>query len=268
MGFAGGRAPGGKGLNQATVAARAGLLPVMFCAPIGDDAQGREVARFAGAEPFAELELPMLSAPTDVSVLLLLPDRENAIVTAGDCAFAYAPESAAAYAGRLEPGDWLVLQGNLRPDTTAAAIAAARARGGRIALNTAPVAETTPALLAELDLVIANAGEARALVGDGGAAALQEACGGIAVVTLGAEGCQVALGGAVRHVPAPKIEAVDTTGAGDAFCGVLAVCLAAGAELALAIDMAQRAAAATVTRPGAFAALPTAAELLGLLATP
>ena len=126
VGVAGGRAPGGKGLNQAAVAARTGLVPVLFQAPVGDDAEGREVARHAAREPFAALAMPVLPAPTDVSILLLLPGGENSIVSAGDCAFALSPADAAAFAEQSDSGDWLLLQGNLLPDTTAAAIAAAQ----------------------------------------------------------------------------------------------------------------------------------------------
>lgn len=266
VGAACGRAPGGKGLNQAAVAARTGLVPVMFRAPVGDDAEGREVARLAALEPFAALELPVLAAPTDVSILMVLPGGENAIVSAGDCAFALPPGDAAAFASRCAPGDWLLLQGNLLPEVTAAAISAARARGGQVALNTAPVSEGTAALLPGLDLVIANANEAHALAGGGGAAALGLVSGGIAVVTLGADGCHVAAGASARHHPAPAVDAVDTTGAGDAFCGVLLAALAAGWSLDAAVAVAQRAAASTVTRPGAFDALPGAAELCALLA--
>ena len=67
VGRAAGRAPGGKGLNQAVVAARTGLLPVHFHAPIGDDPEGEHVARALALEPFARLELPVLAAPTDRS---------------------------------------------------------------------------------------------------------------------------------------------------------------------------------------------------------
>ncbi len=267
VGGAGGRAPGGKGLNQATVAARTKLAPVLFRAPIGDDVEGREVARLAAAEPFAGLELPILAAPTDSSILMVLPDGENSICSAGDCAFGLAPEDAAAFAARCEPGDWLLLQGNLLPQVTAAATAAARARGGRVAFNAAPVSDGTAALLPGLDLIIANAGEAHALIGDGGVPALHAATGGIAIVTLGAQGCEVADGETVRHHPAPAVDVVDTTGAGDAFCGVLLAAMAAGWPLGCAVGAAQRAAALTVTRPGAFAALPVSIELRALLAT-
>ena len=260
LGRAGGRAPGGKGLNQAVVAARAGLVPVLFRAPLGYDPEGQHVARSLAAEPFAKLELPLLDAPTDLSVLLVLPGGENAIVSAGDCAHALLPGDAATFAARCEPDDWLLLQGNLLPPVTAAAITTARAREARVAFNAAPVAAGMPALLPLCHLVVANAAEAAQL------GTIHTAQGGIAIVTLGAAGCRVTIDGRATHHDAETVVARDTTGAGDTFCGILAAALAAGYPLDPAIAAAQRAAALTVTRLGAFPSLPTAAELRRLLA--
>ena len=267
LGRAGPRAPGGKGLNQAVVAARAGLVPVLFYAPVGDDEAGRAIAQSLASEPFAELDLSIRPAPTDLSILMVLPGGENAIVTAGDCAHALTPDDAAAFTGRCDAGDWLLLQGNLRDSVTAAAIHAARARGGCILLNTAPVTAGMTALLPLCDVVVANASEARQLVlaGEDPVAALRAASAGIAIVTLGAEGCVVDTGLGPEPYPAPLIDTVDTTGAGDTFCGVLAAALASGRSLAAAINAAQRAAALTVTRYGVASALPTATELHDLL---
>ena len=260
VGRAGGRAPGGKGLNQAVVAARAGLVPVLFRAPVGADPEGEHVARALALEPFAGLELPVLAAPTDLSILMVLPDGENAIVSAGDCAYALSADDAAAFAAGCDAGDWLLLQGNLLPAVTAAAAAAAGARGGRVMLNTAPVMDGVRPLLSRCDIIVANAAEAECL------GAIQPAPGGIVIVTLGSEGCRVERDGAVVRLAAPAVVARDSTGAGDTFCGVLAAALAAGRPIEPAIAAAQAAAALTVTRPGAFPSLPTTAELRRIVA--
>lgn len=263
VGRAGGRAPGGKGLNQAVVAARTGLVPVLFRAPIGDDPEGEHVARALAREPFASLELPVLAAPTDLSVLMVLPGGENAIVSAGDCAYALTADDAAKFGARCGPDDWLLLQGNLLPAVTAAAIGAAKARDARVILNTAPVSVGMASLLPLCDLVVANVAEAEHLARGG---AIHAAEGGIVIVTLGAKGCRVTRKDGVTHFPAPTVVARDTTGAGDTFCGVLAAALVAGRAMEPAIAAAQEAAALTVTRPGAFPSLPTADELQHLLA--
>jgi ribokinase len=257
-------APGGKGLNQAVVAARTGLAPVHFHAPVGEDAEADTIATALAAEDFAGLELQRLPGPTDLSILLVLPDAENCVVGAGGCAAALPPADAARSAGTVQPGEWLLLQGNLTGRATAAALQAVR---GRAMLNTAPLLWDARPLLARCDIVVANAVEARQITGlDGNAAATALLAAGArhAIVTLGAEGCIVAGPVGVTHHPAPVVQPVDTTGAGDTFCGVLAAMLAAGCDLTPAVAAAQQAAAITVRRHGAFAALPTAAELRAL----
>jgi ribokinase len=258
------RAPGGKGLNQAIAAARAGAT-VHFLAPLGADATGAEIADALGTEGLAALVLPRMPAPTDYSLVMVLPDGENSITGAGPCAALLPPEAADAFLADARGGDIVLLQGNLSAATTEAALRLARRNGARGMVNTAPLWWDMRTVLAQCDLVVANRGEAARLSGSPdpvhAAAMLAEACGE-AVVTLGAEGCMLA-GAAegVRAIPTDPVAARDTTGCGDAFCGVLAARLAAGLPIETAIGDAQRAAALTATRAGAFAALPTRAEL-------
>ena len=262
MGSHGSQAPGGKGLNQAVAAARAGAA-VHFKAPVGQDAEAEAVRAALSAEPFASLALPCLSPPTDRSILMLLPDGENCIVSLGDCADAVDPAQAAAFAGSVRPGDILVMQGNL---SAAATPAAAAACAGRVMLNTAPLRWDVRPLLPFCAVVVANRVEAITITGSASAAALHDAGAAVAVVTLGAEGCLVADASGERHYAATPARLVDSTGAGDAFCGTLAAQLAAGWPLPDAVAAAQRVAARTVERTGAFAALPPRAEWLALLA--
>jgi ribokinase len=143
----------------------------------------------------------------------------------------------------------VLLQGNLALDVTGAILAAARRVGATTVFNPAPFWPGAETLVAHCSLLIANRVEAEAL------GALP---GGVAsIVTLGAEGC-VYNG---RPFPAEKVETVDTTGCGDAFCGVMAAALAGGIAIDRAIGLAQKAAALTATRLGAFDALPLREEL-------
>jgi len=116
--------------------------------------------------------------------------------------------------------------------------------------------------------VVVNQGEAESVTGlaEPGAAAMRLRAQGCdaAVVTLGAEGCVWADADGLGRLPAVAVRPLDTTGAGDAFCGMLAACLVCGMPLPDALATAQRAAALSVTRFGAYAALPTAAELRGV----
>jgi ribokinase len=254
------RAPGGKGLNQAVAAARAGARTYLL-APLGDDAMGAEVAATLASEGLAGLCLPRLPHPTDYSVLMVLPGGENSITGAGPCAAALPPETAARFAAAAGPGDLVLLQGNFTAETTLAALAAATARGAHTLFNPAPLWWPARPLLAHCHIVVANRGEAETLAGSPDPTALRALGPRIAIVTLGAEGCLVDDGTGLRHHPATPTTAIDTTGCGDTFCGVLAARLAQGQPLDSAIAAAQHAAALTATRPGAYAALPRAGEL-------
>jgi len=260
------RAPGGKGLNQAVVAARCGV-PVHFCAPLGAEPEAELVRAALAREPFAALQLPDTGQPTDLSTLLVAPDGENCIVSTGDGAFSLSETSATAFVADMGPDDIMLLQGNL---TEAASLAAARLAPFTM-FNTAPLRWPTQRLMALCRVVVANQVEAAEITGeaDPRAAVRRLAAvtqGGWAVVTLGRPGCVVAGAGGETSLPAPRVAAIDTTGAGDTFCGVLAAALVRGLPRDAAIAAAQAAAALSVTRAGCFAALPRARELAELFA--
>jgi ribokinase len=259
------RAPGGKGLNQAVVAARAGV-PVHFCAPLGSGPVGTLVRTALAQEPFASLRLPEMAVPTDLSTLLVDDTAENCIISAGDCAMALASAEAEAFVVEIGAGDILLMQGNLAQDITEHAALLARARGARLVLNAAPLRWDYTRLLTLCDVVVANEGEAAELTrtADPAAAAQAMRGSGTAIVTLGAQGCVVADARGVTHHAAIATAVFDTTGAGDAFCGALVAAMALGA--AEPVDVALRAAALAVSRPGCFTSFPTRQELAMLLA--
>jgi ribokinase len=164
------------------------------------------------------------------------------------CAAAVPPE-------RLGPATLLLVQMEVPPAETAAMIGRARAAGGRVLLNLAPALPLDPALLQEIDLVVANAGEAAALAAPPAVLARRLRQG--LVVTHGAEGSIAYLADGSRlGVPALPIAAVDTTGAGDAFVGVLAAGLDERAPLATALRRAAAAAGLACLERGAQAAMP------------
>ncbi len=270
LGDSTGSAPGGKGLNQAVAAARTGAQ-VIFHAPIGHDAQGEEIAIALEREGFVDLELYRMSYPSDFSLLMVLPDGENSIASAGTCAAALSEEMAKSFAAQAGQGDIVVLQGNLTSASTRAALAEASAHGATTLLNPAPLWWDVEPLLPYCDIVVVNRGEAEAITGHSepaeAAAALCNLGAASTIVTLGAGGCLTFdSDGSSQHHPAPQVDAVDTTGCGDTFCGVLAAMLAGGRDRNVAIAIAQSAAALTAQRRGAFAALPSRAEFAGLLA--
>ncbi len=253
------RAPGGKGLNQAVVAARCGG-EVRFCAPLGnDEVEAAMLEDCLAREGFAELLLPRLPYPTDFSLLMVLPSGENSIVSTSACSLALTFAHAEPALRDLREGDVVLLQGNLSLDTTGTILTAARRQGAMTVFNPAPFWPGAEKLVGHCSLVIANRVEAAALGSSLGAARA-------AIVTLGADGCRLVEGGRRQSFPAQSVEAIDSTGCGDAFCGVLAALLARGKAIGDAIPPAQEAAALTATRAGAFTALPSRGELCSILA--
>ena len=250
--------PGGKGLNQAAALARAGIR-TRLVAGIGADARGAAIRAVLAAEP---LELALVVMPdraTDLSVVLSAPDGDNCNVTTTDCAGALAPEDVRAAFGPAAEGEVLLVQGNLGAATTQAALELAGARGMMRVMNPSPLRPWQAGLLAECETVFVNAAEAEAF---GGVSALHAAGVGCVVLTRGACGALVSGPGGIAEVAAAPAEVRDTTGAGDAFLGAaLAAALLRGAPIdAAALRAGTLAAAIAVSRPGAFASLPTAGE--------
>lgn len=258
IGGDGARAPGGKGLNQAVVAARCGAS-VRFCAALGNGkSEADALERYLTDEGITNRILPRLPHATDFSLVMVLPDGENAIVSTSACSLAL-PSSHAARALRgLGTGDVVLLQGNLSLETTEYILGVAQRLGAATIFNPAPFWPGAEKLVGLCSLVIANRLEAEALGGS-----LHDAPA--AIVTLGADGCVLIRAGEHRAFPIRPVTAVDTTGCGDVFCGVVAVALARGATLEAAIGAAQQAAALTATRPGAYEALPSRWELSQIL---
>ena len=182
IGSAGPRVPGGKGLNQAVVAARCGAH-VRFCAPLGNDAaEANEVECHLAGEGFAELMLPRLPHPTDFSLLMVLPEGENSIVSTSACSLALAPAQTEPALQDLGEGDVVLLQGNLSLDTTAFILATAQRQGATTLFNPAPFWPGAERLVGQCSLVIANNVEAQSL-----GESIHDAKA--ALVTLGADGC-------------------------------------------------------------------------------
>ena len=160
----------------------------------------------------------------------------------------------------------LVAQMEIPPEVVLRAVEVAAGSGTRALVNLAPPFEVPRALLEKLDPLVINEHEAAFLLGervegvDGAldaAPRLLSLGPGSVVVTLGEDGAVFSGGESAQHLPAPKVEVVDTTGAGDAFVGALAARLADDAPLEDAVAYAVRAGAAAVTEAGAQGALPT-----------
>jgi ribokinase len=268
------RGAGGKGLNQAIAAARLG-------------GRVRMIGR-VGADPFAGIPLAALREagvdPTYVEVLpsertgvaLITVDEatgQNQIAVAGGANRAVRPEHVREALAAFRASAVLLVQLELPAETVDAALELARANHVRTVLDPAPVRELSDETLQRIDVLTPNESEAEALAGmpvrdvesaAAAAAAIQARTGGDVIVTLGAGGCVWAHATGFEHVPAPSVRALDTTGAGDAFNGALAVALARGEPLSRALREAVRAGTAATLRLGAAAAMPTPSDLLAL----
>ncbi|WP_027143950.1 ribokinase [Mesorhizobium sp. WSM3626] len=261
---------GGKGANQAVATARTGA-DVRFHAAIGNDAAGAWIRDQLSRE-LDDSHLTMLPLTSDRSTVMVDARGENLIVTGASCAAAFDPLTDSDFLPSIERGDIVVMQGNLDPDVTVACLLAARAAGAMTIFNPSPLAADSAPDLSNVGLVIANAGEAAHLTEGAepaeAARALIRQGADAAIVTLGAQGCLVADGGGnIEWIAVPKVAVIDTSGAGDVFCGCLAGCLAAGIDLTKAARIAVRAAAISVGRAGTLQSCPEGPEMKTLMET-
>ncbi len=251
-------APGGKGANTAVAAGRLGA-DVALLGAVGDDPYGRlllDSLRAAGVDTGL---VRTSDRPTGIAYITVTPDGENAILVSPGANSSLEPADVDAVFDGVEI---MVASLEVPLPTVEHAVARAAERGVKVLLNLSPAGELSPETLAKLDVLLVNEHEAAWLTGPGGDFRKLLGLGPrAAVVTLGAAGAVVVEDHGSTEVASPEVEAVDTTGAGDAFAGALAASLADGADLVDAAKRAVRVAAFSVTRAGAQPSYPTAADL-------
>jgi ribokinase len=249
--------PGGKGANQALAARRAGAEVVLAGAVGADSFADAALDRLRG-EGVDTRFVRVVEQPTGCAAIMVSSEGENMIAVAPG-----ANASARSYQlpdDLLGAGTTLVAQMEVPPGETAQLIRRLRMRGGYSLLNLAPALPIDAALWTEIDLVVANKGEAAATGSDpeGLARRLRQGL----VVTRGAAGAVAILRDGTRiEVPPLAIEPVDTTGAGDTFVGVLAAALDLGSTLEIALRRATAAAGLACLARGAQTAMPDAAAI-------
>ncbi|MCP3749022.1 ribokinase [Pseudomonas sp. SBB6] len=263
--------PGGKGANQAVAAARLGAQVAMVGC-VGDDAYGQQL-RQALADEQIDCQAVSVAAGVSSGVALIVVDAasQNAIVIIAGGNGQLLPESVQRFDALLQHADVIICQLEVPMATVAYTLERGRALGKTVILNPAPASGPLPAeWFASIDYLIPNESEAEALSGvpvtdpeSAKVAATRLLALGVGkvIVTLGAQGALFADGQAFRHFPAPVVQPVDTTAAGDTFVGGFAAALARGEEEGAAIAFGQRAAALSVTRAGAQPSIPHLAEL-------
>jgi ribokinase len=251
---------GGKGANQAVMARRAGA-DAWLVARVGEDAYGELTIADLVAGGVETRYVERVSGATGIAPIWVEPDGTNRIVVIPGANRTWRAGEAAAAIEAIPDLDAVVGQLEIPQVVTAEAFAAARRRGAMTILNPAPAAPLIPELLVATAWVIPNQDELRSLAGSltGPAASFEDRVTAYAsttparlLITLGANGALlVEPDGAFVHVAAPEVDAIDTTGAGDAFIGCFATAIAAGIEAIVAVGDAVRFASATVTVAGA-----------------
>lgn len=236
---------GGKGANQAIAAARAGAR-VRMVGRVGADAAGRHYRERLAAFGVDVADVTVdLDSPTGHAAITVAAGGENTIVVSPGANARVGARELHALTG-LADGDVLLLQLEVPIDAVAAAVRAGAARGARVVLNLAPYAAVDPAILHAADPVVANQSEAAEL-----AAAGLGTDRGTPVSLLVTRGPAGSEWDGLRQPAEAAETVVDTTGAGDTYCGALAARLAAGDDRAAAMAAATAAAAMSVGWRGA-----------------
>lgn len=259
--------PGGKGANQALAARRAGAR-VRLVGAVGEDGMAEIALRELTADGVDLAAMARRGATTGLAIITVDERGENVIVISPG---ANAHASAAAIPGdAFAAGDTLLLQLEVPFAECIAAAKAARAAGARVILSVAPYAALSAEDAANFDMLVVNEHEAADLAkhlgvaargADATATALARRLGRTLVATLGPDGAIAATPEGVIRVPALAVTPVDTTGAGDTFCGVLAALLDEGAGMEAAMRMAAIAGSLACTKEGAQPSFPTRAEI-------
>ncbi len=258
--------PGGKGANQAVAAARLGASTAML-GRVGDDTAGE---RLRASLVDAGVDLAALDTTSGVrtgAAFITVDDEgENTIVVSSGANAHLAAADVDHHRDLVEAAGVCLLQLEVADEVV---VAAARAAGGRVVLNPAPARDLPAGLLEDIDVLVPNEGELARLGGvdtapsdlDELAALARSLAVPTVVVTLGPRGALVVGADRLDLVPAPEVDVVDTTAAGDTFCGALAAAIVRGEDLVTATRWAVAAAVLSVQRDGAQPSIPTRDEV-------
>jgi ribokinase len=267
--------PGGKGANQAVAAARLGA-DVTMVVKLGTDNFG-DLAQANLVKEGIRSDFVLRTDETHTGAALIFVDAEgeNMIVVAAGANELLTPEDVDRARQAILEADVLLVELEVPMETVERAIRVAHEAGVKVLLNPAPGQPLSAEMLSMVDVLTPNETETQIITdmpvtnpqeAEAAARQLLAQGVGIAVITLGAQGALIVTPTETRHVPGQQVEVVDTTGAGDAFNGALAVALAEGKELVEAVAFSNGAAALQVTRFGTAPAMPYRDEVEALLA--
>ena len=261
---------GGKGANQAVSAVRLGGL-VTFVGKIGNDIFGKQAVQQLEAEG---ININFVSVdrvnPSGVALITVDSKGENSIVVASGSNGTLSPDDFDKANDELDKSEFVLMQLEIPIPTVEYIARIAVQKQKKVILNPAPAAALADELLQNLYLITPNETEAEILTGVKvtdemsamkAAAILHEKGVEIVIITMGAAGAFLLINGKSEIIKAPKVDAVDTTAAGDTFNGALAVALSEGKTIQESIAFANKAAAISVTRIGAQSSIPFRNEI-------
>ena len=257
--------PGGKGANQAIACARAGGAATRMLLALGSDSFAEPIENSLRSSGVQLDIVRCPERPTGTAFICLSDDAENAITVAPGANASLR----AWHLPDLSGIGTLLMQLETPIETVEAYARVARAAGVQVVLNAAPARPIPASLLAMVDVLVVNEGELAMVSGVQGdvTKALAKIAVPCVIVTMGARGCLARRGDELFRQPAFRIDAVDTTGAGDTFCGTLVASLGRNESLGAALREASAASAIACSRLGAQSAIPARAEVQALLAT-
>jgi ribokinase len=262
------RNPGGKGANQAVAVARLGR-PVAMVGSVGDDDAGRALVTSLEREGVDVTNvLKRSEVPSGLALIAVDGKGENSIVVSPGANNSLTTTDVRSVAAQLGSADVVLLQLEIPMEAVAEAATLTR---GNVVLNPAPAEQVPAAVLERVDILVPNRAELAILSGADRVESIRDvvaAARGLrgpraVVATLGSDGAVVIQDDRWTHVEAPSVKVVDTTAAGDCFCGALAVALVDDRALEDAARWATAAAAIATTRPGAQTSMPYRSDLEG-----
>jgi ribokinase len=263
-------APGGKGANQAVAAARLGATVTMVGA-VGDDSVGADIVAGMAADGVDCSRVRIVDGiGTGIALIALDDEGENSIVVSPGANGVVSVDDVTV--DEVATAAAVLLQQEVPAEAVAAAVFHAR---GTVILNPAPARDVSPDVIARVDVLVPNRSELAALTGSREAESLDDvvaqvrllSTGGLVVVTLGGDGAMIIDGDDVTIVEPASVDVVDTTAAGDAFCGALAYGLASGWDIPRAVRWGALAGALATTKAGAQPSLPTSEAVMKFVAT-
>lgn len=268
--------PGGKGANQAVAASRAGAR-VSMIGRVGSDSFADRLVAELESDQISVNSIQFSNDPSGVALITVADDGENQIVVVPGANGCMTPADVDRHADLIANAGALLLQLEVPMDCVLQAIKVARASGTRVILDPAPVPSQWPSELFNVDLICPNETEATSLTGVPveGRGSVEEAArqlhqkGAKAVaITLGAGGTLLFDGEAMSHIGSFSTQTIDTTAAGDAFAGAMAVHWVESNSLTQAIRFGNAAGSIAASRHGAKPSLPTRSEIVARLSLP